>query len=393
MFQVVPLPQSRLTIDIIELVFRDSDTQWSEEASRGFEMILSYSFKTRITSGYVRGTRHAEIGQILQQLATCSASTAHPLLLPTLVVCRELGSKNDEFHQRTRQLICTFETKLGDRYRTYIVCDHPNTEQILRDISGCQYRVSQRRPEAWLKVIDKLTQAMKQYWESLTQKDKTPELEQLHETLLGRLDFFTSKFEALEIYVKASEERLKNLQQVVSHELAIRLRVLSILIKPKVNNIVAYQESQANVDMIAQHHHIARMTKDDSVVIRSVSLLTMIFLPGTFVATLFSTSFFDFTNGQYFHATIQSSGLLKLRCAGGIGRVSNHIWVYFAVVVPLTILVIGAWWGYGQVRNKTVALEGEEDNTCRDNLGSSIIRGLRHRKMPSMAEKAWDNIV
>ncbi|KAI3321758.1 hypothetical protein HD806DRAFT_146484 [Xylariaceae sp. AK1471] len=338
-----------------QLVFRKSDTQWSGGGNRGFEMMLSHSFETRITSGYVRGTHHTKIGQVLQQLATCSTSTAHPLLLPILVLCRELGFKNDEFHQATRRWICTLEATLGDRYHVDYVNNHTDTEQLLRDIGACQYQVLQKRPQAWLKVVDKLTQAMGCYWESLDPENKTLELEQLHETLLGRLDFFTTKLQGLESYIQVSSERLKILREEVNHILALR-------------------ESRVSLEMATQHRRIARISKEDSVSMKSITLLTMFFLPGTFVASIFSTNFFDFANDD-------------------INPVSNRVWVYFVIVIPLTVLVLGAWWGYDRVRGKKVASEDGEDEIRISNPESRIMEDIRKWRLGETADLAWENKV
>jgi heme/copper-type cytochrome/quinol oxidase subunit 2 len=58
---------------------------------------------------------------------------------------------------------------------------------------------------------------------------------------------------------------------------------------------------------------------------RIIAAVTLIFLPGTFTATLFSTSFFSFQTPD------------KPRV------VSHWIWLYATVTVGLTMLVIGAW--------------------------------------------------
>jgi hypothetical protein len=58
---------------------------------------------------------------------------------------------------------------------------------------------------------------------------------------------------------------------------------------------------------------------------RVISIVTLIFLPGTFVATFFSTSFWDFGPSN------QGS------------KVSSWVWLYWVVTVLLTMVVIGIW--------------------------------------------------
>ncbi|KLU82099.1 hypothetical protein MAPG_01176 [Magnaporthiopsis poae ATCC 64411] len=63
--------------------------------------------------------------------------------------------------------------------------------------------------------------------------------------------------------------------------------------------------------------------KRDSQHMRSIALLTMVFLPGTFLASVFSMSFFDWKEGA---------------------SVSSYIWIYFVIAIFMTLLVIGLWW-------------------------------------------------
>lgn len=58
---------------------------------------------------------------------------------------------------------------------------------------------------------------------------------------------------------------------------------------------------------------------------RVIAIVTLIFLPGTFVATLFSTSFWDFSP------------------ANEGPMVSKWVWMYWVVTAILTISVIGIW--------------------------------------------------
>jgi hypothetical protein len=73
---------------------------------------------------------------------------------------------------------------------------------------------------------------------------------------------------------------------------------------------------------------------------RLITAITLIFLPGTFVATFFSTSFWDFSpdnNGT---------------------KISAWVWLYFLITISLTMLVLGVWRKYGAVMRCTAALAG-----------------------------------
>lgn len=76
---------------------------------------------------------------------------------------------------------------------------------------------------------------------------------------------------------------------------------------------------------------IARGTQRDSVSMKTISWLTMVFLPATFVATFFSMGFFQFRQDSKNHVHIS---------------VAPEWWLYLAVTLPLTAGVLGAWNGW-----------------------------------------------
>ncbi|KAH6625485.1 hypothetical protein C7974DRAFT_202158 [Boeremia exigua] len=70
---------------------------------------------------------------------------------------------------------------------------------------------------------------------------------------------------------------------------------------------------------------MATATNKESNVMKSISLVTMIFLPGTFFATVFSMTFFDWKGD-------------------GSERVSSYLWIYVVVTVVFTMITIGLWY-------------------------------------------------
>jgi Mg2+ and Co2+ transporter CorA len=76
-------------------------------------------------------------------------------------------------------------------------------------------------------------------------------------------------------------------------------------------NIVAQYDSGVSVK-------IAQAAKADSAAMKTISLLTLAFLPPTFICAIFSMSFFDYS---------ADSGWI----------VSGRIWIYFVFAIPLTL--------------------------------------------------------
>ncbi|KAK8090364.1 hypothetical protein PG997_005325 [Apiospora hydei] len=80
---------------------------------------------------------------------------------------------------------------------------------------------------------------------------------------------------------------------------------------------------------------IAKATSRDSKHMRAIAFITMIFLPGTFLAGVFSMSFF---NWQTSDASL----------------VSTYFWVYVVIAVFLTLLTVGSWWVSTTHRRKKI---------------------------------------
>jgi len=67
------------------------------------------------------------------------------------------------------------------------------------------------------------------------------------------------------------------------------------------------------------------VNQQDTKVMRTISIVTLLFLPATFVSTLFSMSFFNYDGGA------------------DRWRMSGWIWLYFVIAGVLTVLSFIAW--------------------------------------------------
>ena len=71
-------------------------------------------------------------------------------------------------------------------------------------------------------------------------------------------------------------------------------------------------------------------SKSDNRNVRSIAIVGLIYLPGTFMSGLFGMSFFE---------------LVEDASGGGqpVWHVSERLWLYWAITVPLTLLTIVVW--------------------------------------------------
>ncbi|KAH8647492.1 hypothetical protein BGZ60DRAFT_423968 [Tricladium varicosporioides] len=93
-----------------------------------------------------------------------------------------------------------------------------------------------------------------------------------------------------------------------------------------VRNLIAQSEFHVQQKLSENSTEMARLTQRNSINMRVIAAVTLLFLPGTFTATMFSTSFFDFKPDS-------AKGRL----------VSRWIWLYWTIAFLLTLLVLAAW--------------------------------------------------
>jgi hypothetical protein len=134
-------------------------------------------------------------------------------------------------------------------------------------------------------------------------------------------------------------------------------------------NIINQKEARLNLDMAAQQRRLAHASKRDSNSMKSLSLLGAVFLPATYLASLFSMTFFNFQN---------SDG----------PSVSSDLWIYFVITVPLTVLIVLFWRWWDKRREVQYAAEDEVLEAGIDELEAQIAHTIRQRTLSK--HRTWD---
>ncbi|KAL9057871.1 MAG: hypothetical protein Q9162_002101 [Coniocarpon cinnabarinum] len=107
-------------------------------------------------------------------------------------------------------------------------------------------------------------------------------------------------------------------------------------------NLVTQQNATNNMD-------VALDMKKDSISMHAIATLTMVFLPGTFTATMLSAGIFTAVAGT-------SAGV----------AVSSIWWLWVAITVPLTLGVIVCWYIFQHLQNKRMRdkrMQGTSDSS------------------------------
>ncbi|KAH8632681.1 hypothetical protein IG631_11315 [Alternaria alternata] len=96
-----------------------------------------------------------------------------------------------------------------------------------------------------------------------------------------------------------------------------------------VYNLIAQRDNKDSLAMAELQTELARIqttiantTKEDSYAMRTIAIMSVLFLPGTFVSSFFSMDMLDW------------------QAPKGASVVSYRFWIYWAVTAPLTVVVV-----------------------------------------------------
>lgn len=183
--------------------------------------MLSHSFRTSITTGYVKGTPSSDIVQSIGHLKACAAQVGHPMLLPMIILSHDLSSKNDQKQRDARDWLRRLEHAVSMRNEIkedegYVKDGVMDMDSINRDLVECHSQVLWKRPQAYLEIVAEIQMAMHKFWRGVSADQRRGELDKLHRSMLSRLDFYVNKLRGIENYAFTTLERLKIQREAVS---------------------------------------------------------------------------------------------------------------------------------------------------------------------------------
>ncbi|KFY25873.1 hypothetical protein V493_04399 [Pseudogymnoascus sp. VKM F-4281 (FW-2241)] len=346
----------------LQILFRKSDVR-KKGLTRGWELMLSHDLRGGMTMGYCKGTPSSDIVECVRHLKACSLQIGHPMLLPTIIFSHDMSSKTDIKQREARDWLRKLEHAVSmrqeiDDKESYVDQDGlVDFDLINRHLVECHSQVLWKRPKAYTQILQSFEEAMELFKSAAESGERWQgELKKLNASMLSRHEFYRKKLQGIDSYAYTTLQRL-----------AIQRSALY--------NIIAQRESKLNFQMAGEQRKLAHASKRDSGAQKTIALLGALFLPGAFLASMFSMSFFNFQNG-----------VVDSNPEGPI--VSGSFWIYWAVTIPLTLFIVGMW-HYWERRKERRYLE--EDLLLEKGVESMEIQiqaQMRRRTMSKVA--TWD---
>ncbi|KAG9236685.1 hypothetical protein BJ875DRAFT_371599 [Amylocarpus encephaloides] len=350
----------------LQIIMRKSDVR-KKGKTRGWELTLSHSINSAVTAGFCKGTPSSDIVECIAHLKACVLQIGHPLLLPTIIFSHDVSFKNDIKQREARDWLRYIEhavsmrTEIQDKEQHYVdkngVVD---LDAVNIDLVECHSQVLWKRPKAYLEILGGLEASMRKFWKKLPKGRKdVKKMRQLHNSMLARLDFYRVKLQGIDSYAYTTLQRL-DIQRSALY------------------NIIAQKESKLSFKMAGEQRRLAHASKRDSAAMKTISLLGAIFLPGAYLAAVFSMTFFNWNPNSPTSNSDEPDPV-----------VSKSFWIYWAFTVPITIAVVGGWWVYERKRTRVELKEdGVEEGKWGDEMERGIMAMMRKRTLSKVS--TWE---
>jgi hypothetical protein len=372
----------------LHIIFRKSDVR-KKGKTRGWEIMLSHQLATGITTGFVKGTPSSDVSESLAALRALSADIAHPMLLPLIILSYDLSPVNDQKQRDAREWLRRLEHAVSMRNEIedkdgYVREDGVmEVDAISRDLVECHSQVLWKRPQAYAAVVSEMEAVMKGFWEKLPQHRKEgPQgmaLDRQHRGLVSRLNFYKIKLQGIKNYQATTLERLHIQRSAVGFPFPFPryLEIDADLRCVQLYNLLSQRESKIQFQMAGEQRRLAHASKRDSTAMKTISLLGAVFLPGTLVSSIFSMTFFDFAAGT---SPLPFPNFLS-DFADANPTISSSIWVFFAITIPVTALIVAGWLAFDRRREGRFKTEDDDLEKNIEHMEADIMAMMRKRTM------------
>ncbi|EPE24726.1 hypothetical protein GLAREA_08579 [Glarea lozoyensis ATCC 20868] len=245
--------------------------------------------------------------------------------------------------------------KMNEFFESYVKDGVMDVEAVNRAIVECHSQVLWKRPEAYLAIIESIECTAKDFHRISTERRQDETFGMIHARILSRLNFFKMRLQGNRVYADTTLRRLDFLRSAFSMAIAQR-------------------ESKLNFEIAGDQKRLAWAARRDSSSMKGLSLLATILLPSTYLSSIFSTTFFNF-QGAPDTTTVNSP----------------QFWIYWAVTIPTTLIIVGLWiiWEQRKRRKDTKEEIAMKEKVKR--LEAEIMMEMRSRSLRFRVQQLPNN--
>ncbi|KAL4994050.1 hypothetical protein BDV10DRAFT_197831 [Aspergillus recurvatus] len=297
---------------------------FSIRLSGSFASIIAVSHDFPTSCTVVLGLRISPYDQALLQQAIERHKDllGHALLVPTILIEISL-STNMLFMQKVRQELSVVEKATGQHGWLEIPAPdapaHDSELSRLGHATKIHISLSYRRIDSIRIYLDLIKQT-------------------LCDNVVGR--------SIVEAFVVTNCPRDQYEQWIGNLETALKFRLVDMKYNERrvdnqitaIYGLLSQRDNMIGVSVAMESKKISEASKRDGSALKSLTVLTAIFFPATYIATLFSLPTFDHT----------------------------PLWAYWVVVIPLTLVIFGSWSGWTVYRQQQIAQETAQRDIHED---------------------------
>lgn len=328
------------------------------------------------------------------------------MLLPAIIFSHDFNYKTDIKQREARDWLRRLENAVSMRTdilekEGYVEGGVVDLDAVNRDLVECHSQVLWKRPKAYMDILDGMEKAMHRFYEKLPEeKKKNSVMRQLHSSMVSRMDFYRVKLQGIDSYAHTTLQRLEIQRSAVRLPVSLFFVLgetnfgcsfIILSLRRSRNSIFRWLASRGTFQSPpskisskldssqtkktffnhpTKHRKLAHASKRDSAAMKTISLLGAIFLPGAYLAAVFSMTFFNFNPDP------------------NQPVISPQFWIYWAFTIPITTVIVGGWWFWERKRERKYGKEDQDLENGSEDMEKNIMAMMRRRTMSKAS--TWD---
>lgn len=313
-------------------------------------------FDEKVARGNIRiPTASLKSGdRITGLLSNSEATVIHPMLLVGILAEVELRRHQGIVRRAVVHLLDTVtDVSAGEGAGYQALAPKPGEEDTHAIKPWLDMHVIKIKLESWQRELEKMVEHVEELSQTLYRARELPSKGDINPMIV-------KPYEDAELAALSAEEERKTNVRATGGRIGERLRDIINEYHEMISESMLTMEGLTLATQVAHtraNMEIAEKTKKDGGQMKSIAVLTMVFLPGTFFATFFSMSFFKWDDPPE-------------------GEVASpKLWVYFLVTVIFTSLTLAIYRWWSKKQSGKVTRRNDPELGVQEGLELSAMKG------------------